>query len=94
MKQEDVTQAIEFIKNKDKQDYITTEEYYHIFKYHGEAIRKALRFLEAALGEPSQKAIKAGHFAFACGVHTGYGWDVDDVFKAMTEQMLKEIEEK
>ena len=35
--------ALDFITNKTEQDYLELEEYYHMFKYHGEAIRKALK---------------------------------------------------
>lgn len=42
MTNEELKAAIKFIAYKEKQDYIETEEYYHIFKYHGDAIKGAL----------------------------------------------------
>ena len=42
MTNEELKAAIKFIAYKEKQDYIETEEYYHIFKYHGAAIKGAL----------------------------------------------------
>lgn len=43
MTKDEIQAAIKFINDKFDQDYIETEEYYHIFKYHGDTIRSALQ---------------------------------------------------
>lgn len=43
MTKDEIQAAIIFINDKFDQDYIETEEYYHIFKYHGDTIRAALQ---------------------------------------------------
>lgn len=43
MTKDEIQAAIIFINYKFDQDYIETEEYYHIFKYHGDTIRAALQ---------------------------------------------------
>ncbi len=43
MNKDEIEAAIIFINDKFNQDYIETEEYYHIFKYHGDTIRAALQ---------------------------------------------------
>ena len=82
---EDIEGAVSFIKYKDEQDYITAEEYYHIFKYHGKTIRYALtQALEIAKGdkvvvprEPTQEMIDVGIEQIA------FGNDFMDAYEAM-----------
>lgn len=82
----DYEAALKFIAHKDGQDCIETEEYYHIFKYHGDTIRHAIAMM-SKLQEPSDGMIMAGIKAW-----NGGAFAVVTQFKAMLEQAEKEID--
>lgn len=57
-------EALKFIQHKDDQGSMETEEYYHIFKYHGEVIKEALSLasrIEPFMDELRELVKAGGH---------------------------------